>query len=116
MLVDRRHGYSRDRRHITGMSVPFGERGGALRGVVDLVCGRLPRFVFGGSVGALVPVFHFHAERHDVLAPRLRYLRDNGYRTLRADELAAVARRQRPAGHREVALCFDDAWATVWTD
>jgi hypothetical protein len=98
------------------MSVPLGERGGALRGVVDLVAGRLPRFVFGGRVGALVPVFHFHAERREVVAPALRYLRDNGYRTLRADELAAVARERRPVRDREVALCFDDAWATVWTD
>jgi hypothetical protein len=98
------------------MSVPLGERGGALRGAVDLVCGRLPRFVFGGSIGPLVPVFHFHAERRDVLAPRLRYLRENGYRTLRADELSAVARKRRPVGDREVALCFDDAWTTVWTD
>jgi polysaccharide deacetylase len=100
----------------TRMSVPLGERGGALRGALDLVCGRLPRFVFGGGIGPLVPVFHFHDERRDVLTPRLRYLRENGYRTLRADELAAVARRRRPPGDREVALCFDDAWTTVWTD
>jgi hypothetical protein len=98
------------------MSVPLGERGGPLRGVLDLVSGRLPRFVFGGRTSGLVPVFHFHSERRDILAPRLRYLRENGYRTLRADELAAVARRKRPAGDREVALCFDDAWTSVWTD
>src|SRR6188472_2315619 len=98
------------------MSVPLGERGGALRGLLDLVSGRLPRFVFGGSTAGLVPVFHFHAEPRAVLAPRLRYLRENGYRTLRADELAAVARQRRFPGDREVALCFDDAWSTVWTD
>lgn len=98
------------------MSVPFGERGGALRGAIDLVCGRLPRFVFGGPVGALVPVFHFHDEPRAALEPALLYLRENGYRTLAADALAAVARGQRSPGEREVALCFDDAWATVWTD
>lgn len=98
------------------MSVPFGERGGALRGALDLVCGRLPRFVFGGSVGRLVPVFHFHDERRDTLEPTFRYLRENGYRTVDADELSAVVRGTREPGHREVALCFDDAWATVWTD
>lgn len=98
------------------MSVPIGERGGALRGAIDLVCGRLPRFVFGGSVGALVPVFHFHDERRPALEPAFRYLRENGYRTLVADDLAAVARGHRAPGDREVALCFDDAWATVWTD
>lgn len=98
------------------MSVPFGERGGALRGVLDLVAGRLPRFVFGGPVGALIPVFHFHDERRAALEPAFRYLRENGYQTITADDLAAVARGQRQPGDHEVALCFDDAWATVWTD
>lgn len=98
------------------MSVPFGEQGGTLRGVIDLVCGRLPRFVFGGPVGALVPVFHFHDEREAALDPPLRYLHENGYRTITADELSAVARGHRQPSGREVALCFDDAWATVWTD
>ncbi len=98
------------------MSVPFGERGGALRGAIDLVCGRLPRFVFGGPVGRLVPVFHFHDERRAALEPLFRYLQENGYRAITADELAAVARQRREPGDREVAICFDDAWATVWTD
>lgn len=98
------------------MSVPFGERGGALRGAIDLVCGRLPRFVFGGAVGPLVPAFHFHDEPRAVLEPAFQYLRENGYRALLADDLAAVAKGRRMPGSREVALCFDDAWATVWTD
>lgn len=98
------------------MSVPFGERGGPWRGAIDLVCGRLPRFVFGGPVGPLVPVFHFHDEPRAALEPAFQYLRENGYRTLTADDLAAVARGRRSPGLREVALCFDDAWATVWTD
>lgn len=98
------------------MSIPLGERGGALRGVLDLVCGRLPLFVFGGGVGTSVPAFHFHDERRAQLEPKLRYLRENDYRTVNADQLAAVAQgRRRPDG-REVALCFDDAWSTVWTD
>lgn len=98
------------------MSVPFGERGGVARGVVDLVCGRLPRFVFGATVGSSIPVFHFHNETRDDLAPKFRYLRENGYSTIGADTLADVALGRRPVGSREVALCFDDAWATVWTD
>lgn len=104
--------YAEDHR----MSVPFGERGGALRGAIDLLCGRLPRFVFGGPVGSLVPVFHFHDEPRAALEPAFRYLRENGYRTLAADDLATVARGRRAPAEREVALCFDDAWATVWTD
>jgi Polysaccharide deacetylase len=98
------------------MSVPFGERGGTARGIIDLACGRLPRFVFGGAVGRSVPVFHFHDEPRDELEPKFRYLRENGYTTIGADALAAVARNQRALGTREVAICFDDAWASVWTD
>jgi Polysaccharide deacetylase len=98
------------------MSVPLGERGGTLRGAIDLACARLPGFVFGGRIGSLVPVFHFHDERTDSLEPKFRHLRENGYQTLGADELSAVVRRQRPIREREVALCFDDAWASVWTD
>ena len=98
------------------MSVPLGERAGGWRGAIDLASGRLPGFVFGGGVGALVPVFHFHDERYDALEPKLRYLRENGYRTLNAQELADVAQGRRPCTGREVALCFDDGWATVWTD
>ena len=40
--------------------VPFEERGGKLRGVVDLAAGRYPSFLLGGPVGDLLPVFHFH--------------------------------------------------------
>ncbi len=98
------------------MSVPLGERRGMLRGVVDLLSGRLPRFVFGASVGPMVPVFHFHDERRADLEPKFHYLVDNGYRTLNADELADVAAGRRKPGDGEVALCFDDAWSTVWTD
>jgi len=98
------------------MSVPWNERGGTWRGVIDLMSGRLPRFLFGSSVGSLVPVFHFHDEPREALEPAFGYLRDNGYRTVTADDLSAVARGRRRVGDREVALCFDDAWQSVWTD
>jgi hypothetical protein len=97
------------------MRVPFGEQGGRLRGVLDAVSGRFPRFVFGGDVGALLPVFHFHDEAAGDLEPKLRYLAENGYRTVTCDDMAAYARRNRSLPGRCVALCFDDAWASVWT-
>jgi hypothetical protein len=96
------------------MYVPFGERGGRLRGGLDLVAGRYPRFVFGGSVGALLPVFHFHDEQRDDLERKLRYLAETRYRTVAADDIAAFL-RGGPLPERAVALCFDDAWASVWT-
>src|SRR5579872_6683251 len=97
------------------MNVPFAEQGGRLRGVLDVVSGRLPRFVFGASVGLLLPVFHFHDEAADDLEPKLRYLADNGYRTVTCDDIAAYVARSRHLPERSVALCFDDAWASVWT-
>src|ERR1043165_6889566 len=95
--------------------VPFNERGGALRGVLDLAAGRYPSFLFGGSLGDLLPAFHFHEVSTADLAPKLEYLAENGYRTLNADEVAAYVRGAEPSKGRRVALCFDDAWSSLWT-
>jgi len=98
------------------MSVPFEERGGALRGLLDAVCGRLPRFVIGGSVPErTLPVFHFHDVTPGDFEPQLRYLAENGYQTVIADDIAAHARGERTLKGRVVGLCFDDAWASLWT-
>jgi peptidoglycan/xylan/chitin deacetylase (PgdA/CDA1 family) len=64
----------------------------------------------------VLPAFHFHDERHADLEPKLRYLHENGYRTVTADEMGAFVRRERALGDRRVVLCFDDAWKSVWTD
>ncbi|HEX4348452.1 MAG TPA: polysaccharide deacetylase family protein [Vicinamibacterales bacterium] len=98
------------------MSVPFGERGGALRGLMDAVCGRLPVFTIGGAVPSrMLPVFHFHDETAADLEPKFRYLAENGYQTVTADQIAAHARGESALTNRHVALCFDDAWASLWT-
>lgn len=49
------------------------------------------------------------------LEPKLRHLADNQYRSVTADDIAAFARRERTLPPRAVALCFDDAWASLWT-
>src|SRR6185436_2591661 len=90
--------------------------GGLVRGCLDLVCGRFPPFVFGASVGDLLPVFHFQDEARDDLEPKFRHLAENGYRTVTSDEIGAFVRGDRQFDRRTVALCFDDAWARVWTD
>jgi hypothetical protein len=82
--------------------VPFGERGGTLRGCIDLVSGRFPRFIFGGDV-----------TRVD-LEPQLRHLAENGYRSATSDDIATFIRADGPAPRRLVGLCFDDAWASLW--
>ncbi len=101
---------------MSQQGIPFNERGGKLRGVLDVVSGRFPRFVFGGALADdLLPVFHFHDESAADLEPKLRYLAESGYRSVTSDEIADfVAGRVRSRDPR-VALCFDDAWASVWT-
>jgi hypothetical protein len=96
-------------------TVPFSERGGKARGCLDLVSGRYPAFVFGGSVGAFLPVFHFHEVTRAELEPKLRHLAENGYRTLVSDEIAAYVRGDLKLPARSVGLCFDDAWKSLAT-
>jgi hypothetical protein len=96
-------------------TVPFSERGGKARGCLDLVSGRFPAFVFGGALRRLLPVFHFHEVTREELEPKLRYLADNGYRSVVSDEIAAYARGDRALDARSVGLCFDDAWKSVAT-
>jgi len=94
-------------------TVPFSERGGKARGCLDLVSGRFPAFVFGGGLGALLPVFHFHEVTREELEPKLRYLAENGYQSVVSDEIATFARGDHKLPERSVGLCFDDAWKSV---
>lgn len=94
-------------------TVPFSERGGKARGCLDLVSGRYPAFVFGGRLGAFLPVFHFHEVTRDQLEPKLRHLADNGYRSVTSDEIASYVRGDLTLPARAVGLCFDDAWKSL---
>ena len=94
-------------------TVPFTERGGLARGCLDLVSGRFPAFVFGGRIGSLLPVFHFHEVTREDLEPKLRHLAENGYRSVRSDEIAGYVRGDRTLPPRSVGLCFDDAWSSL---
>src|SRR2546428_13430955 len=86
---------------------PFAERGGALRGLVDLATGCYPSFVFGGSLGGVLPVFHFHDVTREWLEPRLQYLVENGYRTGTGDEIARLVIDAPSPRPRAGALTFD---------
>lgn len=98
-----------------GGSIPFSERNTPWRGVLDIVTGRYPAFLFGGSLGQWLPVFHFHEATVAGLEPYLLYLVENGYRTVTSEAIAAYVRRGVHPGPKSVALCFDDAWASLWT-
>lgn len=95
--------------------IPFAERNTPWRGILDLVTGRYPAFLFGGSLGAWLPVFHFHEATPGGLEPYLLYLAENGYRTVTSEAIARYVREGRHPGPKSVALCFDDAWASLWT-
>ncbi len=95
--------------------MPFVERGGRLRGVLDLVTGCYPGYLFGGGIGRQLPVFHLHEATVEFLEPRLRHLAENGYRTLSADDVAAYVRAGAALPDRAVVLTFDDARASLWT-
>jgi peptidoglycan/xylan/chitin deacetylase (PgdA/CDA1 family) len=86
-----------------------------LRGVIDLATGCYPSFVFGGSLGKILPVFHFHEVTQDTLEPQLAYLAENGYRTVTSEAISRFIRRGVSPGSSAVALCFDDAYASLWT-
>ncbi len=96
-------------------AVPFAERGGKLRGVLDLATGTYPAFLFGGAVGRQLPVFHIHEVTLATLAPLLRHVAENGYQTVTADEISSFVRTGRLPRDRAIALTFDDARASVWT-
>ncbi|MBU0715898.1 MAG: polysaccharide deacetylase family protein [Verrucomicrobia bacterium] len=95
-------------------SIPFQERKSPLRGILDLAAGRYPRFLFGGGLSQWLPVFHFHETHPKVLEPYFQYLAENGYRTVTSDQIAAFVLRGVHPGPKSVALCFDDAWSSLW--
>jgi Polysaccharide deacetylase len=95
--------------------VPFNERGGRLRGLLDLAAGRYPGFLFGGQPDGFLPVLHFHEAVPGRLEAQLQFLADNGYRTVDADAIGRLVRDGVHPGPFHVALCFDDGWASVWT-
>jgi hypothetical protein len=95
--------------------VPFAERGGPVRGVLDLATGCYPAFLFGAAVGDQLPVFHLHDVTREWLEPRLRFLVDNGYRTVVCEEIARLVVDGVRTGPRTLALTFDDGWASAYT-
>lgn len=82
----------------------------------DLVLGRYPEFVTGGALPrGHVPVFVFHKLDPETFGLKVRYLADNGYVTLSADEYFQFLVGGRPAPEKAVVLTFDDGWSSVRT-
>jgi hypothetical protein len=94
--------------------IPFTERNTPWRGGLDLATGCYPAFLFGGDLGRWLPVFHFHEAFVGHLEPYLVYLAENGYKTVTSEAISAYVRGGVHPGSKSVALCFDDAWASLW--
>ncbi len=95
--------------------LPFQERKTPWRGPLDLVSGCYPAFTWGGPLGKILPVFHFHDVSREELEPYLQYLKKNAYRTVTSEAMGRWARDRVHPGPKSVVLCFDDAWASMWT-
>lgn len=81
----------------------------------DLLLGRYPEFVTGGTLGkGQIPVFVFHSLEPESFARKLRYLAENGYGTLSSDEYLEVLVGSRPAPAGAVVLSFDDGRSSVY--
>lgn len=89
------------------------------RGEIEgLMLRRWPAFVLGDvrpGADMEIPVFAFHQEPAELLAPMLEYLAANRYRTLTADEYLERRGRTR-GGEREVMLTFDDGHVSLFRD
>ncbi|MGA0332525.1 MAG: polysaccharide deacetylase family protein [Kiritimatiellia bacterium] len=95
--------------------IPFIERDSFWREKAELAAGKWPSFVFGFGKGKGLPLFRFSRVTRQELEPCLIYLMENGYRTVQAAEMEEILQGKRTPGPREVGLCFDHAWASLWT-
>lgn len=62
-----------------------------------------------------VPVFTFHSIEPEPFEAQLRYLVDNGYRTIDGPTLCRHLRGEVPAPEKAVLLTIDDGLKSVWT-
>ncbi|MFW6193096.1 MAG: polysaccharide deacetylase family protein [Gemmatimonadota bacterium] len=81
--------------------------------------GTYPRFVCarepGPPAGDYLPVFTFHTLEPGDFEDKLRYLRDNGYRTITLEQAVAHVRGDEPAAPRSVLLTIDDGRLSTWS-
>ena len=82
----------------------------------DLLLGRYPAFVTGGSLPrGDVPVFVFHSVRPETFERQVRYLAENGYVSLSVEEYYQGIMGTRPFPERAVLLTFDDGRGSLWS-
>jgi len=83
-----------------------------------LLLREYPTFVYrrvGHIMDGEIPVFTFHSVEARQLESQLRYLSDNNYVTLNADELYEALTRRRKVPPNAVVLTFDDGRGSLWS-
>ncbi len=86
----------------------------AVKLAVELGVGAYPPFVYGKPYQD-IPVFAFHGVSAKSFERELRYLKENGYRTLDADEYYAMETGQIAKDPKAVVLTSDDGWGSLWS-
>lgn len=76
-----------------------------------------PDYIYSGKAPAAVghvPVFVYHTIQPSRFEEDLRYLQENGYRTIGMGDLKRHLTGKRQAPERSVVLTFDDARSSFW--
>jgi len=82
----------------------------------DIGLGRYPDFVTGGPLArGDVPVFVFHSLEPESFGRQLRYLAENDYCTLAADQYFCALMGAGKPPDRAVLLTFDDGRGSLWS-
>ena len=74
-----------------------------------------PKFVFGNGLENEIPIFVYHKVRCRDFETQMRYLVDNGYETLLADEFHELITGNSPKKSRKIVLLsFDDGFSNFY--
>jgi hypothetical protein len=83
-----------------------------------ITLGIYPRYVYR-RVEELpegdIPIFVFHSVEEEYFEEQIKYLSENGYKTLRADELHEIIIGNRKCSGKTVVLTFDDGRGSLWS-
>ncbi len=77
-----------------------------------------PSFVWNNrpqQIRGHIPVFSFHSVEYSDLEAKLKFLRDNGYSTITADECYNFIVKKQAIPDRSIMLTFDDGRISVWS-
>jgi len=86
--------------------------------IQSLLLRNAPAFVYGADPAECsgeVPVFTFHGVEPARFERQCRFLADNGYRTLSAEEFGRIMHSGRTPPKKSIVLTFDDGLKSMWT-